>query len=65
MHQNNHLKRKSFLCIQSLVLEVKGLIFKIDSSISVLSYLIYFLAKKKVFKKNVSYLIPALVFFRV
>ena len=54
MHQNNHLKRKSFLCIQSLVLEVKGLIFKIDSSISVLSYLIYFLASLNIPRKKFS-----------
>ena len=70
MHQNNHLKQKSFLCIQSLVLEVKGLIFKTDSSIPILSYLIYFLAglnipRKKFSKKKVSYLKPTLVFFRV
>ena len=43
--KNDHLKKKSkFLCIQSLVLEVKGLkqkvyIFKNRSFISVLSYL--------------------------
>ena len=62
MYQNNHLKQKSkFLCIQSLVLEVKGLkqgyILKIDPFISDLSYLIHFQAglnipRKKVFKKN-------------
>ena len=62
MYQNDHLKQKSkFLCIQSLVLEVKGLkqgyIFKNRSFISVLSYLSYFQAGlnlpiKKVKKKS-------------
>ena len=58
MHQNNHLKQKSLLCIQSLVLEVKGLIqvyiYKIDPSISVLSYLIYFLAGLNIPRKKFS-----------
>ena len=44
MYQNDHLKQKSkYLCIQSLVLEVKGLkqgyiSSKIDPFISVLYY---------------------------
>ena len=70
-YQNNHLKQKSkFLCIQYLVLEVKGLkktviTLKIDSFISVMSMLIIskqvLILKKKVFKKVVSY-IPTLIF---
>ena len=62
-YQNDHLKQKSskFLCIQSLVIEVKGLKQIISSNtdpfISVLSYLIHFQAglnipRKKVKKKR-------------
>ena len=52
-----HLKRRSkFLCIQSLILEVKGLkqgcIFKKDPFIQVLSYLIHFQAGLNIPRKK-------------
>ena len=75
-YQNDHLKWKSkFLCIQSLVLEEKGLkqgyIFKLDPFISVMSYLTHFKAglnyppPPKKFKKIVSYLPTYPIFCRV